>query len=107
VRSNTVVGVELVERWWNGQWGKMGRRDIWVWRDGETWRVRGRQRGEGGPEVNYMYTGLLAEPQARRMAQALREAPPANKDRWRDITDAVRASNERNPPSPPVDDGEQ
>ncbi|MEH1130516.1 lipase family protein [Micromonospora sp. CPCC 206061] len=48
------------------------------------------------------YTGFLDESQARRMAQALREAAPASKDRWRNITDAVRTSNDRNPPSPPT-----
>jgi hypothetical protein len=97
-----VVARELIERWWNGKWGTMGRRDIWVWRDGDTWRVRGRQRGEGGPEVNYEYTGVLAEPQARRMSQALRESPAGNKDQWRDITDAIRSGNDGNPPFTPM-----
>jgi hypothetical protein len=93
--------VELIERWWNGQFGKMARVDIWVWKDGDTWHVRGRRRGEGGPEVNYTFIGFPAEAQARRQAKVLRDKAPGSPDRWRDITDAVRRANDRNPPSSP------
>jgi hypothetical protein len=96
--------VELVERWWNGQFGKMARVDIWVWKDGDTWHVRGRRRGEGGPEVNHMFTGFPAELQARRMSKALRDKTPGSPDRWRDLTDAVRTVNDKYKWGPPEGD---
>ena len=34
--------MELVGRWWNGQWGRMGRRDVWL-RRRTTWEVEARQ----------------------------------------------------------------
>lgn len=26
-------------RWWNGSYGKLNRRDIWLWRTDSGWRV--------------------------------------------------------------------
>jgi hypothetical protein len=38
------VGVmDLVGRWWNGQYGRLARRDTWLTSDGRTWHVRARQ----------------------------------------------------------------
>lgn len=30
----------IVERWWNGTWGSLARRDVWLWRTADGgWRV--------------------------------------------------------------------
>jgi hypothetical protein len=29
-----------VERWWNGRWGRLARRDIWLRTDGSTWEIK-------------------------------------------------------------------
>jgi hypothetical protein len=34
--------VEVVGRWWNGIWGRLARRDIWLIRQ-TRWLVRARQ----------------------------------------------------------------
>jgi hypothetical protein len=41
--------VQLVGRWWNGKWGKLARRDIWL-RLEQTWRVEAR-RGDGDSKI--------------------------------------------------------
>jgi hypothetical protein len=41
--------VELRGRWWNGRWGKLARRDIWLKLD-VTWRVEAR-KGDGDSGV--------------------------------------------------------
>jgi hypothetical protein len=33
---------ELVERWWNGRFGRLARRDLWLYRS-TTWRVESRE----------------------------------------------------------------
>ncbi|GGM26363.1 hypothetical protein GCM10011608_08840 [Micromonospora sonchi] len=48
--------MELRGRWWNGSWGRMARRDIWLLFDGRLWRVRGRLGGDEGREVSYDFT---------------------------------------------------
>lgn len=42
--------MKTVERWWNGQWGRLVRRDIWLKTDGTTWRVEAR-KGDGDSKV--------------------------------------------------------
>jgi hypothetical protein len=42
VCSDIVCGVEVVGRWWNGIWGRLARRDIWLIRQ-TRWLVRARQ----------------------------------------------------------------
>jgi hypothetical protein len=34
--------VEVIARWWNGIWGRLARRDIWLVRQ-TTWRVVARR----------------------------------------------------------------
>ncbi|SCG72686.1 hypothetical protein [Micromonospora inositola] len=41
------VGLVAVRgRWWNGSWGSMARRDIWLLSEGRLWRVGGRHGGD-------------------------------------------------------------
>lgn len=39
------VGVVVVERWWNGHWGRLFRRDIVLRSDGQRWQVWIREGG--------------------------------------------------------------
>jgi hypothetical protein len=41
--------VDLIERWWNGRWGRLARRDIWLKRS-TTWRLEARQ-GDGDSDI--------------------------------------------------------
>lgn len=38
--------MDVVEHWWGGEHGTMTRREAWLERDGEQWRVRVRARAE-------------------------------------------------------------
>lgn len=35
-------------RWWNGTWGRLTHRDVYLRTDGATWRVDMRKGGIGG-----------------------------------------------------------
>ena len=76
--------VELVGRWWNGHWGRMARRDIWLSRAGGDWHVRARDGAGGGREVHYDFD---REYEARAMVERLIAAAPGG---WKDITRLVR-----------------
>jgi hypothetical protein len=41
--------MKLLGRWWNGRWGRLTRRDIWLKLD-QTWRVEART-GDGDAKV--------------------------------------------------------
>jgi hypothetical protein len=76
--------MDLVGRWWNAQYGRLARRDIWLTSDGRTWQVRARQGGADGREVPYDFA---REYEARAMVDRLRKVVPG---RWKDITKLVR-----------------
>lgn len=40
--------MEQVEWWWNGKWGRLARRDVWLRRDGTSWRIEAQQGGRDG-----------------------------------------------------------
>lgn len=41
--------MERRTHWWNGSWGRLGRRDVYLYQDGGQWRVEARRGGaEGG-----------------------------------------------------------
>lgn len=38
--------MRVVERWWNGTWGRLARRDMWLIEDDAGWHVEARA-GDG------------------------------------------------------------
>jgi hypothetical protein len=44
------VVMEKRKHWWNGAWGRLARRDIYLFEDAGTWWVEAR---EGGAEGHY------------------------------------------------------
>jgi hypothetical protein len=85
------VGVETVGRWWNGSWGRLGRRDIWLSTDGRRWEVRFRDGGADGREGEFAFAD---EVQARGFVQRQIETAPGQ---WKDLTAALRAERDRRP----------
>lgn len=47
--------VRTVERWWNGTWGRMARRDVWLRTDGQRWDVWVRDGGADGRNEHTEY----------------------------------------------------
>jgi len=41
---------ELRGRWWNRAYGRMARKDLWLWQDGSTWIV-GARHGDSDGDV--------------------------------------------------------
>lgn len=73
--------MRLVQRWWNGRFNRLARRDIWPERN-EVWQVRVRQ-GAGDSTVT---TWTFPSPeQADAMVKNLRDF---DGDGWKDITQA-------------------
>jgi hypothetical protein len=72
--------VEVVGRWWNGIWGRLARRDIWLARR-THWQVRARQGdSESGRELLWQFD---SEAEARAMVQRLiRAGGPGS---WREL----------------------
>jgi hypothetical protein len=40
--------VERRKHWWNGIWGRLARRDVYLFEDGGRWLVEARQGGADG-----------------------------------------------------------
>jgi hypothetical protein len=47
--------MDLVGRWWNGRWGRLARRDVWL-RRRTVWEVEARQ-GENDDGKSQRSTG--------------------------------------------------
>ena len=77
--------MELVKRWWNGRYGRIARRDIWLERD-TTWHVRARQGDGDSPSKTWTFPD---QAQADALVQQLLDTAP---DDWKDITDASSSS---------------
>jgi hypothetical protein len=71
--------VDVLERWWNGHWGSMARRDIWLSRT-TTWTVTAR-RGNAEKDAVLRWT-FDNEEQARAMVARLQKADPSGS--WRE-----------------------
>jgi hypothetical protein len=92
--------VELVGRWWNGIWGQLARRDIWLYSE-TVWHVHAREGDTGNShELKWSYPD---EGPARAMVDRLIRAPGPGE--WRDLTE-VSAPPERpatrGPPGDPA-----
>lgn len=79
--------MDVVGRWWNGRFGRIARRDVWLERD-VRWRVRARQ-GDGDSPV---WVRECANEAAAR--QLVDELLARGADEWRDLTAAVQPSTE-------------
>jgi hypothetical protein len=79
----------VVGRWWNGLWGRLARRDIWLASDGRSWLVRFREGGDDGREGEFAFAD---EAEARRLVQRLMETAPGD---WKDLTAVLRAERSR------------
>jgi hypothetical protein len=72
--------VEVVGRWWNGIWGRLARRDIWLTRQ-TRWQVRARHGdSETGRELLWHYD---SEAEARTMIDRLTRAEGPGT--WREL----------------------
>ena len=72
----------IVGRWWNGSFGRLTRRDIWLRTDGRTWRVEARG-GDGDSPVWRRDHPDEASARAEIAAMMSRTGGP---EAWRDLT---------------------
>lgn len=73
--------MQLVQRWWNGRFGRLARRDVWL-EQGTVWRVRARQGDGDSPMKTWTFT---ERSEAEALVQRLLTVKPG--DEWRDLTD--------------------
>lgn len=76
--------MQFVQRLWNGRYGRMARRDLWLRTDGRTWRVQARQ-GDGDSKM--WQRDYADEGEARAMFEAMRKR---GAKAWRDLTDVTQ-----------------
>ena len=69
--------MEQVARWWNGSYGRLSRRDVFL-RRGTVWEVEAR---EGGAEGRSRVFRFDSEQEAVAFAQRCRGGP----GRWREL----------------------
>lgn len=73
--------MKLVGWWWNGRWGRMARRHIWLHTDGVVWRVEARQ---GDNDARVWGRNFDTEAEARQLVEAMMER--TNAGEWNDLT---------------------
>lgn len=71
--------MEQRKHWWNGSWGRLARKDVFLRSDGDQWIVE--QRAGGAEGVSRWYE-LDTEEAALDLIQALL----AGGDGWRELT---------------------
>lgn len=74
--------MEVVERWWNGAWGRLVRRDVELARDGDRWTVTwwiGSDREHAGHKAN------LGEAEAQALLNLLIRWAPGPRSQWRNL----------------------
>ena len=72
--------MKLAGRWWNGGWGRLARRDVWLLRE-TRWTVVARQGdSETGRMIDWEFDD---EDEARAMVQRLLDADGPG--RWREM----------------------
>ncbi|WP_328533121.1 hypothetical protein OG836_24480 [Micromonospora zamorensis] len=81
--------MEARDRWWNGVWGRIGRRDIWLLSDGDRWVVRGRLGGDEGHEVTHHFDN---EDRARDLIKHMMALSAGT---WRSLLDPIRRESRR------------
>jgi len=73
--------VELRGRWWNGRFGRLARRDIWLHTDGTAWRVEARAGDGDADKWRHEYAD---EDEARSVVAAMMERT-GGRGAWRDL----------------------
>jgi hypothetical protein len=71
--------VEQRKHWWNGNWGRLARRDVYLRTDGDQWYVEQRAGGVDGVSRWYEFD---REEAAYDVIRALL----AGTDDWRDLS---------------------
>jgi hypothetical protein len=71
--------MEQRKHWWNGRWGRLGRKDVFLRTDGDQWHVEQRAGGAEGVSRFYEFAG---EEEAYEAVRALL----AGDDDWRDLS---------------------
>lgn len=69
-----------MESWWNGSFGRLNQRRIWLHTDGETWRVEAR---EGDADAREWRRDFVSELDARLLVRQMRERNP--QDGWKQL----------------------
>lgn len=78
--AGMAAGIDVVGRWWNGLFGRLSRRDIWLSRQ-LIWQVRARDGDAAtGRELTWDFP---TEQEARAMVQRLMAA--TDQGRWREL----------------------
>ena len=67
--------MEQRKHWWNGKWGRLARRDVYLRADADQWFVEQRAGGAEGVSRFYEYD---SEDQAYEAVRALLSGP----DEW-------------------------
>jgi hypothetical protein len=60
---------EFRGRWWNGAYGRMARKDLWLWQDGAMWTVGARH---GDADLDTWRQSFDREAAARALIEAAR-----------------------------------
>jgi hypothetical protein len=84
------LGVELRGRWWNGRWGRLARRDIWLKLD-VTWRVEAR-KGDG--DAGVWSRDYSSEEDARAAIAAMMKRT-GGPEEWQDLTHVEHGDRDR------------
>ena len=83
--------MDLVGRWWNGQWGRLGRRDVWL-RRRVVWEVEARQgEADDGKSQRWEFTDDEA---ALTMVNSLMTSSPGE---WKHFTGVSASSSPAKP----------
>jgi hypothetical protein len=70
--------MERRKHWWNGTWGRLARRDVYLYEDGGTWLVESR---EGGAEGRSRWYEFADEEAALDQVRGLLDRPGD----WREV----------------------
>jgi hypothetical protein len=70
--------MEQRKHWWNGKWGRLARRDVYLRADADQWFVEQRVGGAEGVSRFYEFD---SEDQAYEAVRALLTGP----DEWRQL----------------------
>lgn len=81
-RMRPTLEWRLAGRWWNGVWGRMAQRRIWLWTNGYIWRVEARQ-GDSDRRT-YRSPDYLSEAEARQEIQEM-IARSSDIGTWREL----------------------